>query len=183
MASKLLFSTWKMTNIKRSIRLYIHNNGYSIPLSVLLFIFLFSLFAYLIFSDRDVERILFFPDNLSGEVSGESRILEDKGEPEENIRRLIQELILGPLSILHAQIMPKETKIQVLMYRKGDVYIDFSSHVLFQAKEIPLTFAEAMEAIKKSLYFNFPSIKYIHITVDGQIPFSPPYYGRITSNQ
>jgi hypothetical protein len=172
-----------MANIKRSIRLFIHNNGYSIPLAGLVFLFVFSLFVYLIFSDREVERILFFPGNLSGEISGEPRVLEDKGAQEENIRRLIQELILGPLSILHAQIMPKETKIQVLMFRKGDVYIDFSNDVLFPTNETPLTFAEAMEALKKTLFFNFTSIDDIHITVDGQIPFSPPYYGSITSNQ
>jgi spore germination protein GerM len=135
-------------------------------------LFLVSLLFYLMLERGSVERVLFFPQENSSTLVGELRDLPDKRGKEEDIRVLIDELLLGPETLHLDKIAPRGTKLKSLILRRGILYADFSDTIFLGEKVSELSFDEILQTMRKTILFNFKGIKSIIITIEGQIPRS-----------
>jgi hypothetical protein len=143
---------------------------------ILILVILSSVSIYLFNPSKKASYVIFFPGNISTRLSGEKRFLIKNRSSEEEITNFVEELILGPLSINHGRLMPKDTKINSLLLRDETLYIDFNYSFLFSSEPTILSAQEMLDAISQSVFYNFRFIKHLHITVDGHIPYSQPYY-------
>ena len=104
---------------------------YSAIVIALIFLLVICLSAvqYFYCKDKLERRILFFPTVSSTRLVGEERLIPLK-KGEDAIRILLAELILGPVLPNHVRILPKETRVTSLLWRKDSVYINFSNYYL-----------------------------------------------------
>jgi len=137
----------------------------------LIFLLVISLSAvqYFYCKDKLERRVLFFPTVSSARLVGEERLIPLK-EGEDAVHILLAELILGPVLPNHVRILPKETRVSSLLWRKDSVYVNFSNHILFAGGEVISSYAEILHAVGNSILFNFPRVKHLYIFIDGQIP-------------
>ncbi len=145
-----------------------------------LFFLLFSLAYFLLRADKQTEVVLFFPNYGTHHLTGESRAVPLHATLENNIVSLVNELILGPEELRHDRAVPRATTIRSLLLRNGVVYLDLSYEVLFPDPQTTLGFSETLNAIRKTITFNYPEVHKIVITVDGHEPKSEipaNYYG------
>lgn len=139
---------------------------------MMVFIFLFSLAFFLIFADNKQEVVLFFPNDSNHQLTGEMRVVPKKSTVEGNLREVVNGLILGPEKLRHNRALAKSTMIRSLLVRGGLLYLDFSPGILFPEGDTSTGFSESLDAIRRSIRFNFPGIKKIIITVNGELPKS-----------
>ncbi|HOV62271.1 MAG TPA: GerMN domain-containing protein [Spirochaetia bacterium] len=143
-----------------------------VGLGVFCGLFLVSLVFYLVIAYGSVERVLFFPRENSSTLAGELRVVPDKRGKEEDIRILISELLLGPAKLDLSRVVPRGTRLNSVLLRKGVLYVDFSNDIFLGRKESELSFDEMLAAVRKTILFNFKRIKSIIISIEGQIPGS-----------
>ncbi|MCL2832083.1 MAG: hypothetical protein FWD78_02840 [Treponema sp.] len=93
-------------------------------LSFLVLISLIALVEYLVLGL--VRRTFVFYSDLDGSTIVEDRMFHGSSSRETDIRRYVEEIILGPVSPDAALLIPRETALQSLLYRDGVVYADFS---------------------------------------------------------
>ena len=140
---------------------------------IIVFIFLLviclSAVQYFYCKDKLERRVLFFPTVSSARLVGEERLIPLK-KGEDAVRILLAEIILGPVLPNHVRILPKETRVTSLLWRKDSVYVNFSNHILFTGGEINYSNEEILSAVGNSILFNFPRVKHLYIFIDGQIP-------------
>lgn len=120
---------------------------------------------------------MFFPGTVSSELTGETRVIPRFDSTEENIRVLVEELILGPTSIYNSPFLSESTELQVFMVRDGVVYIDLSAGMLFSGSDVHLSVRESLSALRRNISFNFPNVRDIVITINGHLPFEPAFSG------
>jgi hypothetical protein len=116
-------------------------------------------------------RILFFPESTSRKLAGETRFLPRQSGLAENVRLLVEEALLGPTLPLHGRLLPRTTRLQTVLARRGNVYISLSQGILRQDRECPFSPQEALEALGTAIRFNFPQIRSLYLLIDGQVPF------------
>jgi hypothetical protein len=124
-----------------------------------------------------VERVLFFPGTVTSDLTGERRVLPRFQSKEENLRAFVEDLILGPTSIYSSPALPEDTQVQLFMLRNDALYLDLSEELLFNGNDVHLTPAESLAALRKNIAFNFPHLRDIVLTVNGYLPFEPPFLG------
>jgi hypothetical protein len=134
-----------------------------------------SLAISLFFPQAAVERILFFPDDLRKDVTGEPRLVVRRSTLEGNIQQVLRELLLGPAQVQHKRVLPKRAGFRSAILREDVLYLDFSHEVLFGVDDVPLSFQAMLNAVGKTVRYNFPSVKEMVVTVNGQVPFEVPY--------
>lgn len=134
-----------------------------------------SLALYAVFPPERTRRVLFFPGAATSRLSGEVRYLLDTPSRETDIEELLEAYLLGPVNVHFLRVLPKETTVHALLYRDGVLYLDFSPAILFEEQEVPLDTEGIVEAVRKTLSFNFPYIQRIVLTVNGQLPHSPHF--------
>ena len=139
---------------------------------VFVFIFLVSLVLFLFFADNQQEIVLFFPNDSNHRLTGEMRVIPRKPSVEGNVTELVNDLILGPEKLSHDRALAKSTTIRSLMVRGNELYLDFSPDILFPEGDTSTGFTESLDAVRKSVRFNFPEIKQVVITVNGELPKS-----------
>ena len=133
-----------------------------------------SLFLFLYLNHGWVERVLFFPRYADGVSGGETRRLPKRDTREEELRYFLEEIILGPTNIENIPVVPEETELRTVVFRGQVLYLDLSEDVLFQSSGRPLPLERRMALIRRSVLFNFPWVKEIIITINGEIPFEGP---------
>ncbi len=148
------------------------NKKSTIFASALLFFFLLSLALFLFLADTKQQIVLFFPNDTNHQLTGEMRVVPKKSTVEGNMAELVNGLILGPEALRHDRALAKSTQIRSLMVRGSEVYLDFSPGILFPEGNTSTGFSESLDAVRKSIRFNFPEIKKIVITVNGELPKS-----------
>lgn len=136
---------------------------------IFLLVICLSAVQYIYLKDKLERRVLFFPTVSSARLVGEERLVPLK-KGEAAIRILLDEIILGPVLPDHVRILPKETRITSLLWRRDSVYVNFSNHILLTRGEINYSYEEILHAIGNSILFNFPGVKRLYIFIDGQIP-------------
>lgn len=133
-----------------------------------------SLFLFVRYQKNWHQYVLFFPQYKDEEVvETEFRKFPMKESAEENMQSLIQEVLLGPEDLRHIAIMPESTELQSLLFRKGELFVDFSSELLFSGEAPQLSLREQISLIEKALRFNFREIEEIVFTIEGELPRIP----------
>lgn len=133
----------------------------------LVLILLISAVSYLIWGNRMEQQVIFFPTHQTLEMQGESRILPRKRTRELEIELLVKEIILGPFGIDYTPVIPEDSRIRSIMLRDDTLYLDFSIDIVFPEASSSLSLEESMEYITRSVQFNFPDVKKIIYTVNG----------------
>ncbi len=137
-------------------------------ISALVLVLAVSLSAYFIIDNVHISRTFFFPDRRGG-MTGETRRLPDRKSGEERIEQLVEELILGPFDIDHNRLIPKDTRLISIMLRNKDtVYLDFSADFVISAGSVSLSYPEIISGIERNIRYNFPYVKSIIISVEGE---------------
>ncbi len=138
---------------------------------LLCLIFGVSLFLFVRYQKNWHRYVLFFPQYRDEKViETEFRKFPMKESAEENMYSLIQEILLGPEDLRHIAIMPEETQLQSLLFRNGELFVDFSSELLFSGETPQLSLREKIFLIEKALRFNFREIEEIVFTIEGELP-------------
>ncbi len=137
--------------------------------AVLFFLFfVISIISFLFFSDGRVKRTMFFLSEKSHILVGESRQLPVMSTREEDVRVLMEDLILGPFNINNTAILPEGTRINSLFLRKKVLYIDLSDESVIFQHNVQISFSKICKGIEKTLRFNFPWIKKIQFSIHGE---------------
>jgi hypothetical protein len=119
--------------------------------------------------------MLFFPEHITGNLSGEVRTVIRNSSLEETLGALVREIVLGPMSVKHARVFPSATKIRSVVLRDHRVYLDFSSDILFLGDDVKISFEESVRAVERAVRYNYPGLTGIVVTIEGRIPGSPPF--------
>lgn len=163
-------------------QLYAKDKSLFIATIMLVATFVISLVFYLALHADNSERVLFFPGNISDEISGERRVLTNFPELERDMEVLAEDIILGPTSLYRSRVLAKDTAIQVFMLRDNVLYVDLSRDALFGDESVRLDFNESAAVLRRSLQFNFRSLEEVVITVEGQLPYQPYFSGQNRQN-
>jgi hypothetical protein len=156
-------------------RLYAADKSLFIAAIMLVAAFAISLVFYLTLHADNAERVIFFPGNISDDISGERRVVTKFPELERDMEVLTEEVILGPTSLYRSRVLPKDTGIRVFMLRDNVVYVDLSREALLGDDSLRLDFVDSAAVLRRSLQFNFRSLEDVVITVEGQLP-NEPYF-------
>ena len=156
----------------------IRKKSFWIPAIAIVAMFFLSLIFFMINGNKYDRRVLFFPDDMTSIIKGETRYLPVYDSEDKNITLLVKELLLGPEYILYANAVPRKTKLNTLILNRDKLYLDFSIDIAVRDSDTFLHFDDIINLIKKTVMFNFKHIHTVNITVDGQIPDSSYYEGR-----
>ena len=162
---KILFSTGKFFSQKRN-RRFVY----------MALISLFALGEY-IYSGL-VRRTFVFYSDLEGNTLTvvEDRMLHQSSSQETDIRRYIDEVLLGPVSPDSAPLFPRETRLNSFMYREGVVYADLteSAALPFDANgDVYRSLLTLNEGIRR----NYPAIKNVRLFIGGNEVFFKEFQG------
>jgi spore germination protein GerM len=138
--------------------------------SALVAVLLVSLFFFFLVGYKREKRVLFFPREGSAALAAEERFLPNHRDLEVDLRKLIEEVILGPAGHDEVRLIPREVTVRSLSVQNHVLYLDLSADIVTAGHEYPLHGDEALEALKKTILFNFPKVREVAVTVDGQVP-------------
>ena len=127
-----------------------------------------SLLFYMLFAYSKVERVFYFPKDQVMTASGESRRIPRHESQEENIREYVQEWMLGPQVLENDRLFPRGTRLNTILLRDGALYLDFNFEILLKEPGISLTFQEILDMAETGLFFNFPKIRQVYFSVEGE---------------
>ncbi len=136
----------------------------------LVFIFLLSLALFLLLGNGNVVRVLFFPSETGSRLVAEQRFVPRARGLEKQVAALVDDVLLGPMSPDALRLFPRGVTVNAVLLRGRTLFLDLSSRLLAEDPEIPLHGKPALDALKRSIRFNFPRLREIVITIDGQPP-------------
>lgn len=137
--------------------------------SVLVAFFLISLLFFMFHQDGKVRRVLFFPEIKSGKLVTETRYIKKQKFYFQNIKALMEELLIG--SALHGRtrIFPAGTKIISVLKKEKTVVLDLSFQILLEDEKAPLSFPHIIQTLVNNIIFNFKEIMQVIIYIDGEL--------------
>jgi hypothetical protein len=145
--------------------------------AVFLALLALSLVLFLAPSPGRVRRVLFFPSTTTREAPGtparlvaEARLLPRHRDTDRDARELVEAVLLGPASHGEAPLFPAATTVRMLVARRGVLYVDLSAQAAIPDPSALVTLEDAAAALKRAVKFNFPGIREVAFTVDGQVP-------------
>jgi len=147
---------------------------WKICLGILAGTFVVSLVFFFLFRSPLHYQVLFFPNIRTGELSGERRMLPRLSNSKDAAGQLVEEMILGPVSIQHSRVVPRSTSIRTLMLRDKVLYLDLSTDILHDIEDRDSFFA-IQKAFEHTIRFNYRTIREIVFTVGGQEPGATRY--------
>jgi hypothetical protein len=140
----------------------------------LLGVLLLSVLFFLFFGNDRSERLLFFPAQTGRRMVAEERFLPRHRTLEENAAEVAEGVLLGPTRNDALRIFPRGGSVLSALLHGRTLYLDLSPNLLADDSEVPLKGKDALDALGRSLRFNFPSIHEIVFFIDGQLPrFTP----------
>ena len=128
--------------------------------------------AYALAPAKFVQRIFFFPTTLTHKVKSSSRYIPFAPTLEKQIENYVNELALGPHMYSFSPILPKEGRVDTVMYRDHNVYINFNRELAF-AESGSVT-DDMYGLIQKNIIYNFPNVHRIFCMIDGQSVYETP---------
>ncbi|MDR2304507.1 MAG: GerMN domain-containing protein [Treponema sp.] len=117
-----------------------------------------------------VRRTFVFYSLRDGETVVEDRMLKASAGREEDLRRYVEETLLGPVSPDAAPLFPRETRLRSLFFRDGTVYVDLSESAV-------LSYPGRGNAWRDFFTFyggikrNFPYVRDVRLFVGGRAAF------------
>jgi hypothetical protein len=137
---------------------------------VFLGVLAFSLLFFLLLDNQGAARILYFPASAGRRMVAEERLLPRHWSLERDVTELAEGLLLGPTRHDALRIFPRGATVLSALVHGRTLYLDLSPRVLGEDPEVPLRGEEAFTAMARSIRFNFPRVREIVISIDGQIP-------------
>ena len=108
--------------------------------------------------------VFYFIDGANPVV--EDRMLVQTGSRENDIRRYVEEALLGPVSLDAALLFPRGTRLASLLYRDGVVYADLSESAALPVPEGPGVFV-ALNTLYGGVKRNFSYVKDVRLFIAG----------------
>jgi len=137
---------------------------------VILGTFAVSLLVFFFTGYRRVERVLYFPREHGAGLVTEARfVTRHQGLPD-NVTELVESVLLGPTRHDAARLFARGGSVRAALVRGHTLFLDLSSRILEDDPEVPLTGTDAINALDRSIRFNFPRLKEIVVYIDGQAP-------------
>ena len=96
----------------------------------------------------------------------EDRMVAKTGSRESDIKRYVEEALLGPVALDSAPLFPRGTRLASLLYRDGVVYADLSESAALGAPEGPGVFA-SLSALYGGVKRNFSYVKDVRLFIAG----------------
>ena len=119
-----------------------------------------------------IRRTFVFYSALEGRTIVEDRVVRNSSSRETDIRRYVDEALLGPVSPDASPLFPWETVLHSLLFREGVVYANFSDSALIPvmppADGVFLSFLTINEGIRR----NFSSVRDVKFFINGREIFS-----------
>jgi hypothetical protein len=141
---------------------------------VLLGTLLVSLGLYFIFGNALVPRVLYFPSRAGRHgLVAEQRFVPRHGIVVKDVTELADGVLLGPSRYDAVRLFPRGVSVTAAMLDGGTLYIDLSPQALSADPEVPVTGMDALQALGRTLRFNFPRIRGVVFFIDGQLPRFP----------
>ena len=127
-----------------------------------------------------VRRTFVFYSALDTSTMVEDRMFRGSSSAETDIRRYVEEVLLGPVSPDAAPLFSRETRLISLLYRSGTVYADFTENSVmpepFTGGGAFLGFLTLNEGIRR----NFPIVKNVKFFIGGKEIFFNEFYAIFT---
>jgi hypothetical protein len=141
----------------------------------LVFLIFLGLFAFINFLFLGLARrtFVFYAIN-SGMMNVEERMLKRSSSRELDIRRYVEEALLGPESPDLASLFPRGTGLLSLLYRDGVVYADFSEAAALpplEGGDVFQNFSTLREGIRR----NFSFVKDVRFFITGRAAYSEEF--------
>ena len=137
---------------------------------VLLGTLVLSLLLFLLFGNGRVERTVFFPAHSGRRLIAEQRFIPRQGSLEKDIKEVAEEVLLGPSRPDAKRLFPRGATVIAAMVSGRTLYLDLSPMLLAQDPEVPLRGRTALDALARTIRFNFPRFRGVVFFIDGQAP-------------
>jgi hypothetical protein len=125
---------------------------------------------FLFLGNGTTSRIIFFPTQTGKRLVAEQRFLPRRGGFEKDVAELVEGVFLGPTRHDAQRLFPRGGRVTAAMVNGRTLYLDLSSTILMNDPDAPLTGKDALNALARSIRFNFPRIREVVFLVDGQSP-------------
>ncbi len=142
--------------------------------TVLVFLLSFALY----FAEKGLvtRRVFFFPDAFTTKLRGEERFVKRENSESLDVKKVIDELLLGPVmpDVLH--LFPQGTTLISMILKDRNLYIDFSQELILNSDAVngdsvnkdAIPLERKMLACINTIRFNFPDMKKIHFFIHGE---------------
>jgi hypothetical protein len=147
----------------------------------LLFLIVLGFLALLDYYRLGLARRTFvFYSEMEGNTVVETRMLSRSGDRETDIRRYVEEALLGPVMPGSAPLFPRETRLNAFMYRDEVVYSDLTEPAALPSEggDVWRSLLTLNEGIRR----NFPYIKNVKLFIGGNEAFFEEFRGRFTNS-
>jgi hypothetical protein len=104
----------------------------------------------------------------------EDRMVPRAGLREHDIKRYVEEALLGPVSLDSSLLFPKGTRLESLLCRDGVVYVDLSASAALPAPEGPGVF-DAFYTLYKGIKRNFSYVRDVRLFIAGREAYSEKF--------
>lgn len=131
---------------------------------------LLSVLLFLLLGNGKVGRVLYFPDAGGTHLVAERRSVPRHPGLEAGVREVVDGALLGPMRPDLARLFPRGVTVQVLIVRERVLYLDLSAGAALPDPEVPLAATAAVDALARTLRSNFPRLRGLSVTIDGQEP-------------
>ena len=120
-------------------------------------------------------RTFVFYSELEGNTVVEERMLRRSGDRETDIRRYVDDVLLGPVTPGSGPLFPRETRLNSFMYRDGVVYSDLTESAALPSEggDVFRSLLTLNEGIRR----NFPYIKNVKLFIGGNEAFFEEFHG------
>jgi hypothetical protein len=100
-----------------------------------------------------------------GEERVEYRMLRRDSSEEEEIRRYVEEVLLGPAAQDSAPLFPRDTQLRSLLYRDRVVYVDLSPSAALPVGGQGVF--ENLAVLNRGIRRNFPPVRDVKVFIEG----------------
>ncbi len=151
-------------------------SGPLIPLSLIALFYFTSILLYFILPPYTRGYVFRYPVN-TGESNGfERRDVPSRVNLEEQIDIYLNELFTGPVTLALSPTVPRGTKLNHVAMIGKSIYIDLDLRMLSAISQLSFPFDTALENIRFNLLFNFPRLKDVVFTIEGQQVNAIPFF-------
>jgi hypothetical protein len=135
-------------------------------------VFCLGVYAFVDFRLAGRERRTFvFYTLREGSAAVEDRMFLSEPSAESDIRRFVEETLLGPVSPGLVPLFPRETRLRSLLYRGGVVYADLSESAVLTSLDGGNVF-QSLDTLDVGIRRNFPFVREVKLFIGGNQVFA-----------
>jgi len=126
-----------------------------------------------------VRRTYVFYSFIEGDTVVENRMLPRAPDRETDIRRYVEDALLGPESPDSAPLFPRETRLNAFMFREGEVFADLTEDAALPFQGEGDVF-RGLLTLNEGIRRNFPYVKNVRLFIGGNEVFFKEFHGIFT---